>query len=85
METVALRLIRRLGVASDMIVACGGTTILGRNHRNLRGRATSYPSPHKTPAVADKLIERIKWWEWYSGVFGATWTTIRRRETKRVG
>ena len=25
-----------------------------------------------TPTVADKLIERIKWWEWYSGVFGCT-------------
>jgi altronate hydrolase len=22
--------------------------------------------------VADKLIERIQWWEWYTGVFGCT-------------
>ena len=26
----------------------------------------------RTPAVADKLIERIGWWEWYTGLFGAT-------------
>ena len=25
-----------------------------------------------SPAVADKLLERIRWWEWYAGVFGAT-------------
>ena len=23
-----------------------------------------------TPAVAEKLIERIQWWEWYTGMFG---------------
>ena len=27
--------------------------------------------PARRP-VADKLIERIGWWEWYTGVFGAT-------------
>src|SRR5205823_2247878 len=26
----------------------------------------------RTREVAEKLIERIKWWEWYAGVFGAT-------------
>ncbi len=26
----------------------------------------------RTPAVADKLLERIKWWEWYTGLFGCT-------------
>ena len=58
-----------LGVASDMIVACGGTTVLaetteiyGAEHLLTR-RATS-------PAVADKLLERIQWWLWYTSVFG---------------
>jgi altronate hydrolase len=60
-----------LGVASDMIVACGGTTILGET-TEIYGAEQLLTRRAKTPAVADKLIERIKWWEWYSGVFGAT-------------
>jgi altronate hydrolase len=60
-----------LGVASDMIVACGGTTILGET-TEIYGAEQMLTRRAKTPAVADKLIERIRWWEWYSGVFGAT-------------
>ena len=60
-----------LGVASDLIVACGGTTILGET-TEIYGAEQLLTRRAKTPAVADKLIERIKWWEWYSGVFGAT-------------
>ncbi len=60
-----------LGVASDMIVACGGTTILGET-TEIYGAEQLLTRRAKTPAVADKLIERIRWWEWYSGVFGAT-------------
>jgi altronate hydrolase len=58
-----------LGIASDLIVACGGTSILaetdeiyGAEHLLTR-RAVSKP-------VAEKLIERIEWWKWYSGIFG---------------
>ena len=60
-----------LGVASDMIVACGGTTILGET-TEIYGAEQLLTRRAKTPAIADKLIERIRWWEWYSGVFGAT-------------
>jgi altronate hydrolase len=60
-----------LGVASDMIVACGGTTILGET-TEIYGAEQMLTRRAKNPAVADKLIERIRWWEWYSGVFGAT-------------
>ena len=60
-----------LGVASDMIVACGGTTILGET-TEIYGAEQLLTRRAKAPAVADKLIERIRWWEWYSGVFGAT-------------
>jgi altronate hydrolase len=60
-----------LGVASDMIVACGGTTILGET-TEIYGAEQLLTRRARTPAVADKLIERIRWWEWYSGVFGAT-------------
>jgi altronate hydrolase len=58
-----------VGVASDLIVACGGTTVLGETseifgaEHLLTRRACSKP-------VADKLLERIRWWQWYTGVFG---------------
>jgi altronate hydrolase len=58
-----------LGVASDMIVACGGTSALaettevyGAEHLLTR-RAVSVE-------VADKLLNRIKWWLWHTGLYG---------------
>jgi altronate hydrolase len=58
-----------LGVASDLIVACGGTTALaettevyGAEHLLTR-RAVSV-------AVADKLLDRIQWWLWHTGLYG---------------
>ncbi len=59
-----------LGVASDLLVACGGTSILseipeiyGGEHL-LTQRAVS-------PEVAQKLLDRIRWWEEYAAKFGA--------------
>lgn len=60
-----------LGVASDMLVACGGTSILGET-TEIYGAEQVLTRRARTPAIADQLIERIKWWEWYSGVYGAT-------------
>ena len=60
-----------LGVASDRIVACGGTTILGET-TEIYGAEQLLTRRARTPAVADKLIERIRWWEWYAGMFGCT-------------
>jgi len=58
-----------VGVAADWLVACGGTAVLaetpeicGAEHLLTR-RAVS-------PEVADKLIERVRWWQWYTGLFG---------------
>lgn len=58
-----------VGVAADRVVACGGTAILsetpeicGAEHLLTR-RAVSRE-------VADKLIERVRWWRWYTGLFG---------------
>ncbi len=59
-----------LGVASDMLVAQGGASILGETpeiygaEHLLTRRAVSRP-------VGEKLVERIKWWEWYTGIWGA--------------
>ena len=60
-----------LGVASDRIVACGGTAILGET-TEIYGAEHLLTRRARTPAVADKLIERIRWWEWYAGMFGCT-------------
>lgn len=58
-----------LGYASDLLVACGGTSALaetteiyGAEHLLTR-RATS-------PAVAEKLLERIRWWLWHTSLYG---------------
>jgi altronate hydrolase len=60
-----------LGAASDRLVACGGTTILGET-TEIYGAEQLLTRRARTPAVAEKLIERIRWWEWYAGVFGCT-------------
>jgi altronate hydrolase len=59
-----------LGVASDQLVRWGGTSVLaetpeiyGAEHL-LTGRAVQ-------PAVADRLLARIRWWEDYVRRFGA--------------
>src|SRR5205085_7835275 len=60
-----------LGVASDMLVAAGGTVILGET-TELYGAEQLLTRRAKTPAVADKLLDRIKWWEWYARTLGGT-------------
>ena len=59
-----------LGVASDLIVAHGGTSILGET-TEIYGAEHLLTRRAISRAVGEKLIERIKWWEWYAGVFGA--------------
>jgi altronate hydrolase len=60
-----------LGAASDMIVAAGGTVILGET-TEIYGAEQLLTRRARTPEVADRLIERIRWWEWYTGLFGCT-------------
>ncbi|MGD9720339.1 MAG: UxaA family hydrolase [Pirellulales bacterium] len=60
-----------LGVASDLIVAAGGTVILGET-TEIYGAEQLLTRRARTPAVAQKLIDRIRWWEWYTGLFGCT-------------
>ena len=59
-----------LGVASDLIVAQGGTSILGET-TEIYGAEHLLTRRAVSRAVGEKLIERIKWWEWYAGIFGA--------------
>jgi altronate hydrolase len=60
-----------LGIASDMLVAAGGTVILGET-TEIYGAEQLLTRRARTPAVAQKLIDRIRWWEWYTGLFGCT-------------
>jgi altronate hydrolase len=59
-----------LGVASDMLVACGATSILAETPE-IYGAEHLLTRRAKTPQVAQKLLDRIEWWKWYTGVFGA--------------
>src|SRR3954447_4618910 len=58
-----------LGVASDMIVACGGTTALGET-TEVYGAEHLLTRRAVSVAVADKLLARIKWWLWHTGLYG---------------
>jgi altronate hydrolase len=60
-----------LGVAADMLVAAGGTAILAET-TELYGAEQLLARRAKTPEIADKLIERIRWWEWYTRTLGAS-------------
>ncbi len=59
-----------LGVASDMLVAAGGTTVLAET-TEIYGAEHLLTRRARTPAVGEKLLERIRWWEKYVAMFGA--------------
>jgi altronate hydrolase len=59
-----------LGVASDLIVQQGGTTILGET-TEIYGAEHILTRRAVSKEVGEKLVERIKWWEWYTSIFGA--------------
>jgi altronate hydrolase len=59
-----------VGVASDLLVAQGGTSIIGET-TEIYGAEHLLTRRAVSRAVGEKLVERIKWWEWYTGIFGA--------------
>jgi altronate hydrolase len=59
-----------LGIASDLLIAQGGTSILGETPE-IYGAEHLLTRRAVSKAVGEKLVERIKWWEWYTSVFGA--------------
>jgi altronate hydrolase len=59
-----------LGVASDLLVAQGGVSIIGETPE-IYGAEHLLTRRAVSRAVGEKLVERIKWWEWYTGIFGA--------------
>lgn len=58
-----------LGIAADRIVACGGTAILSETVE-IYGAEHLLTRRAVNPAVADKLLERIRWWQDYVAKFG---------------
>ncbi len=58
-----------VGVASDLLVAQGGTSILGETPE-IYGAEHLLTRRAVSRAVGEKLVARIKWWEWYTGIFG---------------
>ncbi len=59
-----------LGVAADLVIAHGGTAVLGET-TEIYGAEHLLTRRAVTREVGQKLVDRIKWWEWYTGVFGA--------------
>ena len=55
-----------LGVAADLLVAQGGTAILGET-TEIYGAEHLLTRRAVSREVGEKLVERIKWWEWYTG------------------
>jgi altronate dehydratase len=58
-----------LGYASDLLVAQGGTTILSETPE-IYGAEHLLTRRAVTPEVGAKIVERIKWWEDYTGRLG---------------
>ena len=52
------------------MIASGGTAVLGET-TEIYGAEHLLTRRAVRPEVGAKLIERIRWWEWYAGVFGA--------------
>ncbi len=58
-----------LGVASDLLIAAGGTAVLTETPE-IYGAEHLLTRRARTREVGEKLIERIRWWERYTGAFG---------------
>ena len=59
-----------LGIASDLLVAAGGTSVLAETPE-IYGAEQLLTRRARSPQVAQKLIDRIRWWERYTGMYGA--------------
>ncbi|MCU0877118.1 MAG: altronate dehydratase family protein [Pirellulaceae bacterium] len=58
-----------VGVASDMVVASGGTAVLSET-TEIYGAEHLLTRRAVNKQVADKLLERINWWLWHTGIYG---------------
>jgi altronate hydrolase len=59
-----------LGAAADFLIAQGGSAVLGET-TEIYGAEHLLTRRAVSREVGEKLVERIRWWEWYTGLFGA--------------
>ena len=60
-----------LGLAADELVRQGGTVVLGETSE-VYGGEHLLTRRARDRAVGEKLVERIRWWERYTAMFGAS-------------
>ena len=60
-----------LGRAADEVVRQGGTVVLGET-TEVYGAEHLLTRRARSPEVAERLLERIRWWERYTEMFGAS-------------
>lgn len=60
-----------LGAAVDLLVHHGGTAVLSET-TEIYGAEHLLTRRSSSPQVAEKLLERIRWWENYTAMFGTT-------------
>jgi altronate hydrolase len=60
-----------LGLAADAVVRQGGTVVLGET-TEIYGAEHLLTRRARSPEVAEKLLERIRWWERHVAAFGAS-------------
>lgn len=73
-----------LGMASDSIVASGGTTILAETPE-IYGAEHLLTARAVSPHVADALMERVHWWESYTALHGGRMDNNPSPGNKRGG
>src|SRR5262245_54565457 len=73
-----------LGVASDMLVACGGTSALAET-TEVYGAEHLLTRRAVNPSVAEKLLDRIKWWLWHTALYGVEIDNTTSIGKKEVG
>ncbi|TWT52791.1 Altronate dehydratase [Rubripirellula amarantea] len=57
-----------VGVVSDRVVACGGTSVISET-TELYGAEHLLVARSRTPEVAQKLLDRIQWWKDYVAMY----------------
>ena len=62
---------RVVGAAIDRLVSVGGTGVLSETSE-VTGAEQSLLRRAASESVAEKLVERLEWWRWYAGLFGAS-------------
>ncbi len=60
-----------VGVVSDRIVACGGTSVISET-TELYGAEQLLVRRSRSAEVAQKLLDRIHWWKEYVAMYGGT-------------